>query len=73
MPDILIRNIPKELQEKLKNRAATHHRSMNKEAYAILEEALKEENRVSEIPEPYKGKFDLTEEFLKDAKTEGRE
>lgn len=60
MPDILIRNIPKELQEKLKTRAATHHRSMNKEAYAILEDALTDENRVSEIPEPFKGKIELT-------------
>ncbi len=73
MPDLLIRNVPKAMQNKIKKRAAVHHRSMNKEIYAILEEALKTEDQVRDIPEPYEGTFNLTQSFIKKAKHEGRE
>jgi len=40
MPDILIRNIPEAMKQKLKQRAEKHHRSVSKEIYAILEESI---------------------------------
>jgi len=40
MPALLIKNFPPELHEVLRQRAAANHRSMNKEALAILERSL---------------------------------
>ena len=42
MPALLIKDIPKDLHVQLKRRAARNHRSLTKEALAILEGALRE-------------------------------
>lgn len=39
MADILIKNVPANIHKKLKEMALYHHRSMTKEALAMLEEA----------------------------------
>lgn len=72
MRTLSIKNISDETHEKLKRRARKNHRSMNQEIVTILEDALKTA-RLSEPPEPYRGKFPIDEEWLDLAKREGRE
>jgi hypothetical protein len=72
MSDILIRNVPETMKQKLKTRAEKHHRSVSKEIYAILEESIIETYQVRETPKPYRGKFKVTDEFISDAKNAGR-
>ena len=43
MPDLIIRKVPAEMHKQLKRRAARNHRSLTKEALAILESALRED------------------------------
>lgn len=40
MPGILIKDVPREIHERLKRRAAAHRRSLGREALVILEEVL---------------------------------
>ena len=40
MSALLIKNLPPPLHERLRRRAAAHHRSMNREVIAILEREL---------------------------------
>ena len=40
MPGLLIKNVPDDLHQRLKQRAARHRRSMNGELLVLLEEAL---------------------------------
>ncbi len=40
MPSILLKNLPENLHRSLKARAARNHRSLNKEAIALLEAAI---------------------------------
>ena len=42
-----IKNVPEDLTEKLKKRAMAHHRSMQDELMAILEEAVTGEQRLT--------------------------
>ena len=78
--NVTIENMPPKLYEKLKMRAAAHHRSVNSEVIGCLEEILIRQhvsteellkrleelrNRVSDAPP-------LTDEFLRKAKEEGR-
>ena len=73
MPGFVIKELPEDLHQRLKERAARNHRSMTKEAIAMLEAALNE-NRLAEAPPPpYAGKFNLTDKFINRAKREGRE
>lgn len=72
MAGIVIRDLPEELHSRLKQQAARHHRSMNKEAIALLEQALCCTDSVREAPPPYKGKLKLTDDFINKAKREGR-
>ena len=72
MSDILIRNVPETMKQKLKIRAEKHHRSVSKEIYPILEESILETYQIRETPKPYKGKFIVTDEFFSDAKNAGR-
>lgn len=37
MPNITLKNIPRDLHRALKNRAKAHHRSLNKEVIATLQ------------------------------------
>ncbi len=74
MPGLLIKELPAEVHQKLKERAAQNRRSMTKEALSILELVLFEENFPKrELPEPIKTKFPITDEFIDAAKRWGRE
>lgn len=53
MPAWLIKNMPPPLHDRLRQRAAAHHRSMNREAIAILEREL-ERPSVMDWPPPVK-------------------
>ena len=72
MPSLILRNVPEEVHRKLKERAARHHRSMTKEAVAILEEELSEPGPVR-IPEPVKPKKPIPASVIDRAIEEGRE
>jgi plasmid stability protein len=53
MSALLIKNMPPPLHERLRQRAAVHHRSMNREVIAILEREL-EQSTAAELPPPVK-------------------
>ncbi len=74
MPDLLIRDLPDSLHRKLKERAAKHRRSLTKETVVVLEMALSGTRTIegSEPPTPHKGHFLLTDEWIDQAKREGR-
>lgn len=72
MPGLIIRAIPEGLHKRLKEQAAAHHRSMNKEIIALLEQALNMDQNIRDAPPPYRGKQPLTESFINDAKRRGR-
>jgi hypothetical protein len=55
MPAIVVRDMPVEMHRRLKSAALQHHRSMNREVLAILEQTL-ETHDVAELPPPVKGK-----------------
>jgi hypothetical protein len=74
MPGLLIRDLPDDLHQKLKERAARNRRSLAKETLVILETALRDMSAMEspEPPTPYKGHFQLTDEWINQAKREGR-
>ena len=51
MSALLIKNMPPPLHERLRQRAVRHHRSMNREAIAILERELDRPTEM-ELPPP---------------------
>jgi len=53
MSALLIKNMPPPLHDRLRQRAAAHHRSMNREVIAILEREL-EKPEAAELPPPVK-------------------
>jgi hypothetical protein len=59
MPGLLIKDFPEELHRRLKAEAARHHRSMTRQAMALLEQAL---------TAPAKGAADLLPDPFKPAK-----
>jgi plasmid stability protein len=71
MASILIKDIPADLHERLREAAARDHRSLNKEVVALLEAAL----AVSppELPPPIQAAFPLTADWLERAISRGRE
>lgn len=71
MASILIKDIPADLHERLRQAAQRDHRSLNKEVIALLEDALKPRSVV--LPPPIQGAFPLTPEWLEQAISEGRE
>jgi hypothetical protein len=71
MASILIKDIPPELHERLRQAALRDHRSLNKEVVALLEEALKP--RAAELPPVIRGTFPLTHGWLEQAISDGRE
>ena len=75
MPGLLIRDLPEDLHQKLKERAARNRRSLAKETLVILETALRETSVVESVepPIPHKGRFQLTDEWIDQAKREGRQ
>ena len=58
MPGLLIKDFPPELHRKLKEEAARYHRSMTRQALALLEQALSPpaRNAATLLPEPRKPK-----------------
>jgi plasmid stability protein len=75
MPGLLIRDLPDDLHQKLKERAARNRRSLAKETLVILETALRGASAEGnpELPAPHKGQFLLTDEWIDQAKREGRQ
>ena len=71
MASILIKDIPADLHERLRQAAQHDHRSLNKEVIALLENALTP--RSAELPPPIRGTFALTPDWLERAVSEGRE
>jgi plasmid stability protein len=76
MAGLLIKNIPPELHEDLKRRAAANHRSLTKEALAILEAALREEAERPTLAQldrhRIRGAKRLTDAVVRRGKTLGR-
>ena len=76
MASLMIRNLPPELHERLKDRAKTNRRSLGKEALVILEEALGMSGWPPSIEELDKlrirGPKPLTQDLLDEARKSGR-
>ena len=53
MPAVIVRDMPVGMHRRLKSAAVQHHRSMNREVLAILEQAL-EFSDVGRLPPPAK-------------------
>jgi plasmid stability protein len=70
MASILIKDIPPELHERLREAAIRDHRSMSKEVIALIEAALAE--RTTELPPPIRAAFPLTADWLERAIAQGR-
>jgi len=76
---ITVKNIPAGLYERLKQSAALHHRSINSEIIALIEERISVRKRT---PEDFlasaralrekTGRYELRKEFIDRAKREGR-
>jgi plasmid stability protein len=73
MPGLLIKDLPSHLHRKLQERARRNHRSMTREALALLESALDPAPPPPELPPLLHAGSPLTREFLEQAKREGRE
>ena len=71
MSSLLLKNIPETIHEKLKERAALNHRSMNKQAMSILEEALLKPS-IGSLPSPVKTRTHLSAAWVTKAKKWGR-
>jgi plasmid stability protein len=72
MPGLLIKDLPDDLHQRLKESAARHHRSLTKEAMALLEEALAKGPRRKDLPQPFQGHRPVTQDLLDQAKGERR-
>jgi plasmid stability protein len=70
MPSILIKDIPAELHQRLREAATRDHRSLSKEVIALLEAAVSE--RPVDLPPPLELTFALTKEWLDQSASEGR-
>ena len=68
---ILIKDIPGDLHERLRQAAVRDHRSLNKEVIALLEGAL--QSPPVELPPPIRATFALTPVWLERTISEGRE
>jgi plasmid stability protein len=73
MANVLIRDLPESLHQKIKERAAKHRRSMTKEIVVLLERVLAaEENQRPAMPQPFVGSFAIDESWLTAAKQADR-
>ena len=71
MASVLIKNMPDDLHRELKLRAERHHRSLNKELIAMIEEMVCRPER-AELPNPVHLRKPLNQEMLDEARDEGR-
>jgi plasmid stability protein len=72
MSSLILRNIPPELHSRLKRQAELHHRSMTREAVAILEKELGVSSPIV-LPDPIPAHPALTVREIERAIREGRE
>lgn len=73
MATLLLRDLPDDLHQRLKQRAAQNHRSVASEALALLESTLTaNDNTATGLPQPFIGRFPLTDELLVKARQTGR-
>ena len=75
MSGLLIKEFPPELHRKLKEEAARHHRSMTRQALALLEQALSAETRNAAelLPKPVKPAKPVSRQNVVAAIREGRD
>ena len=71
MPALLVKDMPPELHQRLKEEAARNHRSMAKQMITILEQNLGAA-QVRAYPAPVRVAFPMTDRFLNKAKRWGR-
>ena len=71
MPALVIKDLPADVHQRLKQEAAEHHRSMTQQAIVLLKQGLHQAPPVPAF-RAYKGRFLLTEDFINAAKREGR-
>jgi len=76
---ITVKNIPADLYELLRQKAANNHRSINNEVIAIIEDSLRSKNispdhflASAQRLREKTGQFVLTDDFINQAKNEGR-
>ena len=73
MSALLIRNLPPEVHDRLKVLALRNRRSLSEEAARLLEEAIVAQMPfAAQPPTPFTGTFPLSDEWLEQAKNEGR-
>lgn len=72
MPAVIIRDMPTALHQRLKLEAERHHRSMNREAIVILEEALGA-GEPAPLPAPVKLKKPVAPQWIVKIIREGRQ
>jgi len=58
MGTIVIRDLPDDLHERLKAQAKRNHRSLTKEAVALIERQLTEPRAMPELPPPLRSRLD---------------
>lgn len=75
MSGLLIKDFPPDLHRKLKEEAARHHRSMTRQALALLEQALSAQPKkaVELLPRPIKPAKRVTKNDVVTAIREGRD
>lgn len=65
MPSVIIRNMHPQLHRRLKDKALSHHRSMNSEILSILEKELKT-GQARTLPPPVKSLKPEPPDFVTD-------
>ena len=75
MPGLLIKDLPPELHRRLKAEAARHHRSMTRQALALLEAGLMSQprNAADLLPRPSRPALKLTGDDVVDTLRNARE
>ena len=77
MPTLVVKNLPEPLHERLKAQAQLHHRSMNKEVIALIEQGiLAPPSRAAQRPLPPLVRLStgpVTTEWIEAAIAEGRD
>lgn len=72
MTDLLIRQLPEDLHNRLKARARANRRSVTQEVLILLEQSLVSGETYMEPPQPLQGAFDIDDEWLSQARQAGR-